>query len=106
MPLTIPIRIPSMNAPAKRRQKPARGPEAPPLGGGVPAACGGGGYMAKEVLLSDQREPAARAYSAGRLETASLRQSQALEEALVAAPGDRPADLRSQAARELGGDLH
>jgi hypothetical protein len=38
MPLTIPRRTPSMNVPAKRRQNPARGPEALPLSGGIPVA--------------------------------------------------------------------
>jgi hypothetical protein len=54
MASTIPRRIPSMIRPAKRRQKPARGPEAPPLYEG--ALCGGGGYIVTTVLLSDQGE--------------------------------------------------
>jgi hypothetical protein len=54
MALTMPRRIPSISAPTKRRQNPARGPEALPVVSGASADCGGGGYMAKEVLLSDR----------------------------------------------------
>jgi hypothetical protein len=53
MACTIPRRIPSIKSPTKRRQNPARGPDAFPVAGG-PAACGGGGYMATEMLLSDE----------------------------------------------------
>ena len=48
---------------------------------------------------------AARCYFPRRLETTALRGEQALEEHLVPLAGDRPADLRTQAARELRRDL-
>src|ERR1700759_4111547 len=52
---TIPRMTPSIRTPTKRRQNPARGPDARPVGDG-PAVSGGGGYIVTEELLSAQSE--------------------------------------------------